>query len=612
MVFTAGSAAVRVCDHCQTVVARKDASFESLGKVARILDTDSPLTLGASGRYQKVGFRLVGHVQKDHGAGPWDEWFVQLDDGRSAWLSESEGAWHWMFPVGAGAQFLSAMRPGVRVQVAGKPFTVEEVGSARVISAAGELPAGVREEVGSYADATGAGGVFATLDFGADTENPELFVGHAVTPQELAFSQDGFRPKTRAVALAQARCEKCNAPLELRAPDRALRVACPYCGALHEVAKGKLAFLQALKKPEVEPAIPLGAQGQLDGVGWTCVAFLGRSCQVDGNTYPWTEYLLFNKGRGFAWLMESNGHWTFLTPLAAGDVGDTGGGVSCRGQHFKLFQAVTAVTDYVVGECYWAVSVGETAHAREFIRPPLSVNEERTGNEVTFTLSRYLEPKELQQAFPKAVLPRASGICPSQPNPGQEGLRRALPWAAAYMGAALALYLVASALAAHEQVVAKAVQFRAGTVSGAQEAMQLFEGLEIHQRGNVEVVLRAPTLNNDWLGLQGDLFNEESGEVTSFYSEVSHYSGYDSDGAWSEGSREDTEFLSALPKGRYTLRLTPFFQTLPQAPVDVVLVSDVPRFLWVFLVWLALAAWPALCAVRASLFEKQRWEESSL
>jgi hypothetical protein len=56
---------VVICGHCQTVVARKDASLEAHGKVARIVDTDSPLQLGIEGRYQKRGFRIVGHLLFD-------------------------------------------------------------------------------------------------------------------------------------------------------------------------------------------------------------------------------------------------------------------------------------------------------------------------------------------------------------------------------------------------------------------------------------------------------------------------------------------------------------------------------------------------------------------
>jgi hypothetical protein len=92
--FTAGTALVVVCGHCQTVVAKKGLDLEAHGKIGAIVDTDSPLQLNAEGRIGRVGYRVVGHLQKDHGAGPWDEWYVELDDGRTGWLSEAEGAFY--------------------------------------------------------------------------------------------------------------------------------------------------------------------------------------------------------------------------------------------------------------------------------------------------------------------------------------------------------------------------------------------------------------------------------------------------------------------------------------------------------------------------------------
>ena len=53
--FTAGSAQVVVCSHCQTVVARSGATFEAHGKIGRIVPTDSPLQLHAEGRFARAG-----------------------------------------------------------------------------------------------------------------------------------------------------------------------------------------------------------------------------------------------------------------------------------------------------------------------------------------------------------------------------------------------------------------------------------------------------------------------------------------------------------------------------------------------------------------------------
>ncbi len=97
--FPLGTGKVKVCEHCNTVVLRGEARLEDHGRVAQLADTDSPLKVGLQGRYAQASFTIAGRLQKDWGQGAWDEWFLSFEDGRTGWLSESEGAWHLMFPI---------------------------------------------------------------------------------------------------------------------------------------------------------------------------------------------------------------------------------------------------------------------------------------------------------------------------------------------------------------------------------------------------------------------------------------------------------------------------------------------------------------------------------
>ncbi len=612
--FTAGSAQVLVCEHCQAVVARKDASLEAHGKVARIVDTDSPLQLGVRGRYRETGFAVVGRLQKSQGTAPWNEWYLQLDDGSAAWLSESEGAYRVLVFAGMDSTYPRAsLRPTLSIALKGKPFVVEEVGTAKTVAAEGQLPSDVDPAVDcAYADATGPGGVFGTLDFGPRKEGAEVYLGHEVTLDGLAIAADQLRPRAKQVGLAQARCPQCDGTLALRAPDKTRRVGCPFCGALLDASQGKLAFLQLLGKPEHAPKIPLGARGKLGGTEWTCLAFLVRSCVVEGTIYPWDEYLLFHRARGFAWLVEYDGHWVFLVPVNAGDVALTER-VSARyqGRQYRCFQSVTIHTNYVLGECYWEVSTAEKVDSEEYVCPPYSLSVERSDAEVSLSHGEYLGPEVVKNAFRLAGIDRPKGIASSQPNP--HGARSALAWAGVYAVAILTLFLVQVALAANERVLDEQVAISAEAAPGTPEAMVFTPPFDIHRRGNVEVDVTAPALDNNWLGLEGDLVEEGTGEVTSFYLEASYYQGADSDGAWSEGGRHEAEYLSAVPPGRYSLRLTPHFDPAKRpAELSVQVRSDVPRSLWMFLALLALGVWPMVVVLRSSAFESARWRESNL
>lgn len=618
--FTAGDALVLVCPNCNTVVGRQGKALENRGKIATIVDTDTPLMLGADGRYENVGFTLVGHLQKDHGKGPWDEWYAEFQDGRTAWISESEGAFHVMFGAGAAMHRLSVLQPGMRVKVpvdeggATEDFVVEEVGSARTVAAEGQLPPDLKPGgTTNYVDATGTEGRFCTLDFGAGTEDPEVFVGRQVPLESLGVPPNQLRPRVKKVGLLQARCTECNGPLELRAPDRTKRVGCPFCGALLDVSKGKLSFLEALGPPKVSPVIPLGRKGTLQRTEWICIGFLVRSCVVENLRYDWGEYLLYSAGRGFTWLMEANGHWTFLRPLPAGEVlCEPLTSATYKDKTYKAFQSVTATTDVVLGELYWEVEAGERARASEYIRPPHSLNEDRTENETTWTLGEYLEPHVIKDAFKLEAVPPRHGISSAQPNPAQQASANALKWSMVWIAALLVAFVAFQVVLPKAVVFEQTIAIAPGVRGGGPEAMYFSEPFEIPHTGNVAVEMQAPVANS-WVGIQGDLVNEATQEVTSFYDDVSYYFGSDSDGSWTEGAPGATEYLSHVEQGRYVLRLTPSYDSR-KAPSHyrVRLTAGVPRLLWPLLGLLVLLVMPVLTALRSASFESARWNESNL
>ncbi|RYZ36673.1 MAG: DUF4178 domain-containing protein [Myxococcaceae bacterium] len=622
--FTAGSAQVVVCGHCQTVVARAGAELEAHGQVARVVETDSPLRLGLEGRVNGTSYQLVGHLQKDHGAGPWDEWYVEMSDGRTGWLSESEGAFHLLFDGGVeeGLQ-LDSLHPGERLRLRNRPLVVEERGHGQVTAAEGQLPSDVDPSQDSwYVDATGPRGLFVSLDFGSRDRDPEVFLGQKLELAQLGIPAGDLRPRVRKAQLQQARCTNCNGPLELRAPDQTLRVACPYCGALMDASQGKLKFLKLLQRPELPADIPLGAKGTLDGVEWICIGYQERSCVVEGTRYPWLEYLLYHPARGFTWLMESTGHWVFLKPLAAGDA-EVVPHVSAfyEGRRYKAFQSVEAVTDAVVGEFYWKVTKGETAHATEYVAPPYSLSEDATDNEVTYTHGEYLTPEQVRDAFKlKEPLPRPRGIAPSQPNKRRAALWTTLKWTAVWLVGLFALSAVLHARALNAQVLDLQVRLAPDAASGTPTAMHFSEPFELTRDGNIRAeVTMAIALDNSWVGVQGDLVNQETQDVVSFYEEVSYYHGRDSDGSWSEGGNHGSVYLSTVPKGTYVLRTTTSFDpalklksNLQGIGYQVKLTHDTPNESWFGIALVLLLLGPGLSFISSHGFETERWKESNL
>jgi hypothetical protein len=614
LVFRLGASLLRVCDHCGSAVARKGANLADYGKVAELLPTPSVLKLGLDGDYPGAPpFTLVGRLQIDHGAGTWDEWLMAFAGGTWAWLSESQGKFHYLGvaalpPVPA----FEDITPGATIDL-GPPgtFVVTEVREARFVTAQGEVPFDVAP--GSrlhYADLSGPGGQFATLDYGTGSAAEALYVGREVTLDELGFkdlpTDEERRKRVEAKSLS---CPQCAGPLEVRVPGETQRIACVYCGSLLDA--GNFAVLEALSKAPVKPRIPLGSTGRLGGVVWTLIGFMERSVTVDAVRYPWQEYLLHEPRRGYRWLVHSKGHWSFVEPVPPGDVREGRlASEGFRGRPYKHFQGGVARVDHVVGEFYWAVARGDSVQTQDYVSPPFMLSQERDGKEIVWSLGTYTPAEDVWKAFkPPGNPPPSEGVAPHQPWPHAAAFRAV--WSLALLATALILALyVGLSVAGGEVVHRQQVSLSPATQPGAPEAALFTEPFFVLSSGNLEVRVRAP-VDNSWLYLDGALINEESGEVDAFDVEAAYYHGTDSDGAWSEGGREAAAYVPTVEPGRYVLRLAPQWEAARMpAGYELTVRSRVPRFRYALAAGLAVLAWPLLLTWRRVRFEMQRWSES--
>jgi len=639
---------VAVCSYCKALAARRDRDPELIGKVADLVDTGSPLGLGATGRYTGRTFTLAGRVQLKHPlGGVWDEWYLALDDGRWGWLAEAQGRFYLTFtqaPHGVLPAPADLQAGGLADLGPDGLWTVGEVSEAAFHSAEGEIPWAV--EPGAtyrYADLSGRNGAFATLDYGEDP--PLFFLGREVSLADLGI-QGGAR-KPPKVGAQNLNCPKCGGALALRAPDQTLRVGCPSCGSLLSAEGGKFAFLKSLKQPRQDVVIPLGAGGTLRGEPVICIGQLRRSCTIEGTAYPWNEYLLLDSRHGFQWLVQSEGHWSLAVAVAPGEVPQVRDGQKnlwTQGHNWRRFQDVEAVVEGVWGEFYWAVEQGERVEVSEFVAPPHSLTRERQahqggGGEVNWSLSTYLEPGEVWGAFRLEGAPAApTGIASFQPNPHKVALAKSTLWLVGALGLLLLLVLAeaithrnaelfrrqldlydltpalrqASADSARPGLPARRGANPATPAPEPQEPVFFSDPIEIkdgHQ--NLAVTLSAP-VNNSWVGVEGALVSETTGVAELFLVESSWYHGVDGGESWSEGGRTDTVFLSAVPAGTYVLRLAPQWdgKVPPVRTIDVQLRQGVMRWLYPGLALLAILVVPLLMVLRMVAFESRRWQES--
>ena len=644
--FKTGSSIVTVCEFCKSVVARGDRNIEDLGKVADLVDTGSPLDVGLKGVYHGTPFELTGRAQLGHEAGGiWDEWYAAFSDGRWGWLAEAQGRFYMTFQQSLPPEISIppvedlGLGQAVEVMPGSVPLTVAEKAEARALSAEGEIPYKlVPGQAYYYADLSGPHGEFATLDYGESP--PNVFVGREIRLADLGFPESAVAPEREArhVSGVQLSCPQCGGPLDLRAPDQTQRVTCPNCGSLLDVNQGRLEFLTALGPGKVKPAIPIGSIGEFYGVKFMLIGFMQRSVVYEGTRYYWEEYLLYEPKAGFRWLVRSDDNWSFVYTVPPGSVQQPNRmSAVFDGKQFKLYQDSMARVEYVGGEFYWKVTVGELVHAVDYVNPPYTLSEEvsateasaaqasqrhaaaspadrrkayfqnkpMVSGEINWSLGTYVAFRDVEKAFGIGGLPTPNKVAPNQVFPHRKIYK--------YWGLMLlALFLIGiviNVIAPRQKVFQQSFQLQ--PLKDANGTQVIFtDPIDLRGGRNVKVMANS-NVDNTWLYVDGDFIDESSGLVQTFSLPVEYYHGVDDDGSWSEGSQQADATLAALPSSKYTMRMEVQWEQWQSTPsLNVTVEQGVPRMSYLLLAMVLISIVPLIVMVMHLRFVQRRWEDS--
>ncbi|MBU0593537.1 MAG: DUF4178 domain-containing protein [Gammaproteobacteria bacterium] len=610
--FRSTASILAVCGYCKSTLIRHDLELENLGRMADLMEDASLLQLGAEGRYRNSHFALIGRIQLRYQQGVWNEWHLLFDNQESGWLSETNGNYVLTFPSPAPESIpaFDATEVGHSLQLHGQDFQIVNKETSTCIAGEGELPfkvgAGYEAPVIDLSNEQN----FATLDY-SETP-PLLFIGEQIELGALAMT--GLREREATVGKAQVKsfnCPSCAAPLQIRATGTE-SVACGNCGSVVDAANENHQILSRFRiQNTYTPKLPLGSQGHLRGADYDVVGYLRRQVTVDNVDYAWSEYLLYSEKEGFRWLSEYDGHWNFIktttrTPKIKRGLPKPK--AIFLGTEYQHFQTATAKVIYVMGEFTWRVSVGEQAVVSDYVAPPLMLSEERTGGEITWSLAEYIEPEEVATAFKlKQVLLRPIGVAPNQPSPH---LGKVWPfWKAfgAFTLSALLIQIVFMIASQNKTVYQSSLEFER---NGAASSLTT-EVFPVSGTGNL-VVRNQTSLSNDWLYLDMELIERNSGRSYAFGRDISYYFGRDGGESWSEGNSRDEVVLSEVPAGEY------FLQIHAETPAGggerisdrLMVVRDVPQWSNFFITLLGLTIFPLLKWWRSHSFESRRWAES--
>jgi hypothetical protein len=422
-------------------------------------------------------------------------------------------------------------------------------------------------------------------------------------------------PKLQAKAL---NCPKCGAAIVLRSFGQAETVVCASCHSILDAKDPNLAILQQfeIKTSDIRPLIPLGTRGKLRGTDYEVIGFQRRSTQVDGITYYWQEYVLFNPYKGICYLSEYNGHWNdisickTLPTVERSFSAGPGSAANYLGEDYKHFQTADANTDFVLGEFPWQVRVGEKTAVTDYVHPPRVLSSEKLDKEVTWSIGEYMYGREIWDSFKlPGAPPEPIGVYENQPSPAATNVTGVWVAFGACVIFLLALMAVFDMRAKKQPVLHETYLYnRADSKNEASFVTDIFE-LTGHT-STVEVKTYAP-VSNHWIYLNYALINQDTGQAWDFGRELSYYYGYDSDGSWSEGKQNDVVVIPSIPSGHYYLRIEPEVDpALPSIPYTVNVTHDVPVFGVYGIAFLALLVPVVIISFRAYTFERSRWSES--
>lgn len=622
-----------VCGSCDSLLVRQGARVDQIGKVAELQPDGSPLRVGTQGQYDGRSFEVLGRIQLAYGDGYWNEWYLLYADGQTGWLGEAMGEYfiNTQAKTSGGLPSASDLAPGDGLSLGGVAYVTMSVITNRVVSFEGELPFVVETQSDfQTADLRSAEGKAATIDYSESP--PLLFLGEYRPFQDFAFrglrqdgegDDEGAASSLASEGVSHFNCPTCAAPHTVSGGVRSKVLVCEYCGSAVDISNPKLEIMwrEERMREEVQRGVslPLGSQARVDAEVFTLIGLLKKSVTYEGIKYPWVEYLLYHRLRGYRWLVESDGHFTWMEPVAGLPMRGSQPvtrpdecNLTYEGRTYRHFQTSNPRVDAVAGEFYWRVRAREEATNFDYVGPPHLLSLEISENGFVWSHGRYLEHEEVQAMFglTKRLRP-AMGVAPAQPNPYDSSFRAIWRtfWVALVAGMALMVFGLPGG---SKTVWATSNAIYSGP---AHFQPQESEPFTVSGRGNLAYEFLG-NVKGQWLFFDTSLVDATTNQVVQKVGATVENYGDDS-------GRRRTVRMAGVPQGQYKLRWNVRFGSRSEVPdkpdpkvpalsifYSITLKRGVPVWGWYVLMMFLLIPIPLFESARRSSFETKRWYSS--
>ena len=347
---------------------------------------------------------------------------------------------------------------------------------------------------------------------------------------------------TRAASLSSINCTQCGAGLSVLGGGRVLTQVCGYCGSVLDVQDNYKILTSIGKRDHPDSPVRIGMTMTFQGVEFTVIGTIGKVERWGGQIARWVEHQVFSPTHGYAWLTWEDGHFTFSRKVRDFDMRQWLSSAEVeqaesppvrfhRGERYKYYETSTSEIDFMEGEFNWTPQLGDRTTAVVLLGPDamLALREGKTEREIerTTLLPREEVARELGATLPPGGEPRHP-LTPYKPLSDERFARRMLGLSAIV---AFVLALIFGVMSGPR------VLDRTGIVLGPDPVSFPFDISNMTQMASLRF---DSDVSNDWLVIGTQITGPDNAPVVEGGRLVQYYSGRDSDGAWSEGSRSTT------------------------------------------------------------------------
>ncbi|MGN6420918.1 MAG: DUF4178 domain-containing protein [Pseudobacter sp.] len=605
--FLTAKPAYRSCD-CGKVIRQDEYGQLTQTKESAVDLFAEIIQPGTTGVFNERGFVVKGRLRLRFDQTVLNYWDVSFGKDNDCWLMEAYGMYGILkrnddtkIPFDGALVNLTV---GAVAANGEKEWILESKDKIFEISFEGEVKSnGYRKHANIYGMASAKGDKLLVMEWQNNQyEVYEVLFTSFAELQLQQLRQPVYSPE-------KFQCTECKALITVQHFPYAGSVACTNCSQVY-VYKYPHGFAKEKKlKRAMHPAIPLGAEGELKG---SCYKVLGYAEKTGkGNTdLRWQEYGLYNSQEGFAFLREDDGHWSYLrkhleTPVLLDRAQEN---CTFKKETFLLFRRYRASVTAAAGEFPGNFFDDSQATVREYISPPeMWIRDENFNEGISWYHAQHLSQAEIQNSFGLDTRSSQAGVGALQPT-GYLNRYKVIIATAVCVTLLILLHNLIGGNKEEKLLLEK--KYALADSLGQTFNMGPFELTKFSS--NMELDFYAQ-VQNSWFKLNATLVNMETGKEISLEKGVEYYEGKEGAERWSEGSRRDQIYFTAIPPGTYMLNIkTTRPATAALNDFELKVMYDIPNGVNIWWAVTLFLLYPVFRLLKDFFLETRRWNNNPL